>query len=677
MRIPVHPRAIMLAAALQISACTSAPEYPSVSVQALEPADGPEGQATPVQIQGLGFHVVLTSELDETSWEVGSATVTVGGTAVENVVVRSEVLIEGVVAATTPVGVHEVVVTFADGRNARLADGFEVYGTCVDAADCDDGDPCTTSERCDEGSCFAGPADKDEDGDSFVDIACGGDDCDDSSAGCGAGCFPGNSAPDICDGADQDCDGVTDEDNTCGDGGCCSAAGEDIVTCEADCSGVIVDDPFGDGTAFTYITAFDGMVYFGPSADGASAVRTEPDGSAPQSVELRFSEDTTGNVSRNGATAPYTSIGYTGCSSDTLDCGPDNEDGRGFFTSALLGGTQWLVVGGARVAGDLDYVYLTSGSAAPLLFRYVDMSFTMGPQSRGFSAAHAFNDRLYLGFPDTGGARPYLLALIAPPLLDPGLDATAAEVLNVEADNMPGLKTVGTAIIDSLIDFNARLYVANSGGWVRSTTDTPDSAEAAPGDWVSHLPSAAEFSAKSAVTTAKTSDLEPTDKAVPQMAVFGGRLYAARNTTDGPQLWSCNPGVSGSALDCDSGDWSLIASNSVGDLQLSQFDNPANTSIGALVATPTHLYVAFDNTASGVVVFRSTVATPTARSDFEGDGGCPAEGHPATCDGLAGNGLGDPTNTRVFFGVALTFGPTSSVYLAIGSGIDGVRIYRL
>ncbi|MEN8162266.1 MAG: hypothetical protein ABFS41_19500, partial [Myxococcota bacterium] len=32
-------------------------------------------------------------------------------------------------------------------------------------------------------------------------------------------------------------------------------------------------------------------------------------------------------------------------------------------------------------------------------------------------------------------------------------------------------------------------------------------------------------------------------KAVPQMAVFRGRLYAARNTTDGPQLWGCDPAV--------------------------------------------------------------------------------------------------------------------------------------
>jgi len=36
-------------------------------------------------------------------------------------------------------------------------------------------------------------------------------DCDDDPAVCGAGCFPGNTAADICDGRDQDCDSQLDE----------------------------------------------------------------------------------------------------------------------------------------------------------------------------------------------------------------------------------------------------------------------------------------------------------------------------------------------------------------------------------------------------------------------------------------------------------------------------------
>jgi len=70
------------------------------------------------------------------------------------------------------------------------ADGFS---SC--AGDCDDTDSSLT------------PADLD--GDSFS--SCAGD-CNDLPLDCGAGCFPGNSAPDDCDNFDQDCDGDIDED---------------------------------------------------------------------------------------------------------------------------------------------------------------------------------------------------------------------------------------------------------------------------------------------------------------------------------------------------------------------------------------------------------------------------------------------------------------------------------
>jgi len=665
-------------AILHAAACGSPPSYPEIAIEAIDPAAGPEGQSAPVEIRGSGFQLHYDVDLDEDNWALGTATVELGSVALEDILLRGESLLEGVVPGSLPAGVYDVVVSFSDGRSGRLEAGYRVEGSgCTEDFECEDEDPCTTSERCDQRQCVVGERDKDADEDGFVDVACGGDDCDDDTLACGAGCFPGNPAADVCDGLNQDCDGDTDEDATCGDGDCCVAAGQDASSCPEDCASMILDDPFGDGTAFTYVAALAGQVYFGPSADGATAVRADPDGSSPETVALTFPRDTTGNASNNTAAPPYTSIGSTGCTANTLACGPDNEDGRGFFASGVLAGTEWLVVGGARSAGDLDYVYATSSSGAPLSFRYVDLSELLGPQTRGFSAFHLFGDRVYMGFPDSGGARPYLVALLgAPPA--PGLDATAgSDAVNLRADDMPGLRTQNNAIIDSIADFNNRVYVANSGGWVRSTTEAPGPADSAPGDWVSHLPSAAAFGAKTSVATTETADLEPVDKAVPQMAVFGGRLYAARNTEDGPQLWACNPSSSDDPLHCDSDDWGFVAANTVGDTQLSQFDNPANTAISLLVATADHLYIGFDNSVSGAVIFRSTVAVPLSRSDFEGDDNCSAAAHPATCSGLGGNGLGDSTNTRILFGIALTFGSDDSVYVAVGSGADAVRIHRL
>ncbi len=426
---------------------------------------------------------------------------------------------------------------------------------------------------------------------------------------------------------------------------------------------LVADDPFGDGTAFSFVAGYAGQIYMGPAADGTGAVRFNGDGSGLELVSFSFAADTTGNATRNASAAPYPSIGRTGCTPDTAECGPDNEDGRGLFASGVVAGTEFLVVGGSRSGGDLDYVYMTSSTATTLAFRYVDLSAEQGPQTRGYSAMHVFANRLYMGFPDTGGERPYMHALInAPP--DPGLDGVNnTDFVNLEADNIPGLQTPNNAIVDSFTDFGNRLYLANSGAWIRSNTDTPDEAQGTmAADWEVITPSDAAFSAKTSVSTAKIADIEPADKAVPQMAVFGGRVYAARNTTDGPQLWRCDPETTAPAGDCDAGDWSLIATNSTGDTLLSQFDDPNNAVVSMLVATNSHLYVGFDNAASGIALYR-TDTDPLTSDDFSRVGS----------PGL----LGDTSVTRIFDARAIDVSEQRLLYIVAGSGASGVKVFRI
>lgn len=85
--------------------------------------------------------------------------------------------------------------------------------SCVSDKDCDDGNKCTL-DRCIAGTCSHEPllgcgwCENDKDGDGYFDF-CNPGDCDDTNPAV----FPG--AKEICDGIDNDCDGLVDEDG-CG-----------------------------------------------------------------------------------------------------------------------------------------------------------------------------------------------------------------------------------------------------------------------------------------------------------------------------------------------------------------------------------------------------------------------------------------------------------------------------
>lgn len=453
----------------------------------------------------------------------------------------------------------------------------------------------------------------------------------------------------------------------------------------------LVSNPLGDGSPFAQVIDYNGRLHVGPNRNGTGGVSLDLDGLGGRSFGFHLYKDTTGsNVSQNASSvSTYSSIGMAGCTANTAACGPDNEDGRGFFFSGRVGTQPWLGIGGARNGGDLDYVYLgqDTDDLGTMYLRYLDLSLLLGGQTKGFSAALFFQDRLYLGFPDTGGSRPYLLVVKRLPSADPGLDASVGvDVENLQADKMPGIGSNGTPtnkfasplLIDTLIAFNDRLYVVNNGGCVRSTNPTPGAYGTAPADWASCTPSLAAWSSLTSKTTTKAADLEPADRAVPGMAVFQGRLYLARNTTVGPQLFMCTPGTTGSPTDCDPGDWSLVAANSTGNTQLSQFDEPGNTALSLLKATSRSLFVGFNNGTKGAVVLRSSGATPipTARGDFVGTGGCSAAQLASGCEGVGGNGLGAGA-TRLFDGVVAGATGFESLYLTAGNGTGPAGLYRL
>lgn len=436
---------------------------------------------------------------------------------------------------------------------------------------------------------------------------------------------------------------------------------------------VLATDPFADGSTFAFVAPYRGQVYAGPSRTGTGIIRMQLDGSAPESLALSFPRDGIGNVSGN-TPWPHVSIGFTGCA--TAACGPDDEDGRGLLTSVSFAGDEWLLLGGARSGGDLDYVYLSRASASPLAFSYVDLSQVLGGNTRGFSAAHVSGGRLYLGFPDNGGSRPYGIALLEAPSGN-GLDAiqgTQALDLNLhDAYNTAYGAFAGISMVDAIADLGGHVYFFGDVGCLVSTGSAPATKD----DFLGCSPATgAAYIRGESVTPPRQYDLEPRDKAWPQAVVWNGRLYAIRNTTTGPQLWSCDPAGGADPALCEATDWTLLAADPA--TLRTQLGNPDITSASMLLATATHLYVGLDDPVHGLHVFRARAAVPVI-SDFTGLDGCIAGTGTPRCEGLGGDGLGAPAFlTRIFDAKVVTAADGRvDLFLTAGNGSSPFRVIRM
>ncbi len=171
-----------------------------------------------------------------------------------------------------------------DGLNNDGDSGADCQDTDCDGASCDDGDECTTNDICSSMNCAGTTFPLDEDGDSYVSDACGGDDCNDSDVSVNPGIAERAWGDLMCsDTVDNDCDGSTDDldpgcaactvDADCDDGNPCTddtCLGSDcvydnnIVACDDGnictsndlCSGgICAGTPFAlDGDGDTYVS---------------------------------------------------------------------------------------------------------------------------------------------------------------------------------------------------------------------------------------------------------------------------------------------------------------------------------------------------------------------------------------------------------------------------------------
>ncbi len=500
--------------------------------------------------------------------------------------------------------------------------------------------------------------------------------------------------------------------------------------------GALAVNPFADFATFGYLASFDGRIITGPGANGNVAMRFRPDGADPQILSFRFERDVTGasletrHANLGGAGATYRSIGATGCQANNADplrgCGPNNEDGRGYFTSGRMNGREYLFLTGARSAGDNDYVYFAENVGERTEFRYMDLSDSFdniwsGPNidNRGVESIHAHNNRLYVMMPGDNMNRPYFVKVnrLENEIVEgdsgawmhlglaPGFGRRAWPKIAM-ADHLGG----------SVFSFRDRVYVMNSGsvlqtttghyagcwpgdeapecinngGMVRSVNNDPRPCDPATGgcaDWLDITPNNAWFTNFFSVVLTSLSDLIPAQRPFPAAAEYSGNFFVIRNACEVnmvgsmcdlsrhdcaldditcpagrevPQLWKCEPGLSGAVEGCDSADWSPVAMDAGGR---TNFGDPNNRAASLLAVSGNRLYVGFDNLSGGVQLWRtrSGATNPVQSADFEPVGGA---------------GFGAPLlQRRIFSSIAISGAGRNFLYLTTGQAAGGMSLF--
>ncbi|TGK01205.1 hypothetical protein EHQ53_09210 [Leptospira langatensis] len=355
-----------------------------------------------------------------------------------------------------------------------------------------------------------------------------------------------------------------------------------------------------NGSTFGYLADFNSKIYTGPNNLGNGALRFAYDGSSPESVQFSFAQDTTAqasdstNVSSNTATSrensiavpPYVTLGHTGCTANDATlangCGPDNENGRGIFTTGSLTSNPYIFIAAARTTPDgsgnylFDYIYYSNDTSTNLNYKYIDMGTITGTVTAGTSSITVLNDRVFPGFAKPSNSGDLTKGLNAPDFgyisfnsadtsignCTAGSNCDATDGTNgrrIRIDYMPyfggpsngGASSVNSSPnwayyigVDSSFVFKNRIYAANgglhavghNGSIIRSNSANPTTACSNKNncsDWTEIGPRSNSKWHKSdntwfSLELSKFYDLIPADRAFAQFAEFNNNLYVTR-----------------------------------------------------------------------------------------------------------------------------------------------------
>lgn len=302
--------ACAVAVVATVSACTlRAPGEPEI----VEVDPSVIANDAPRAIEVIGRH--LSARIEANLDSPSSSTVdtrfvaTISGpqtAALQSAFLSSADRVSAVVPAGLTPGSYALTLVDGRGRAASLTSALRiVFPECTVDSDCDDGDPCTTHESCVAHVCKVGARDKDADGDGYVDAACGGNDCDDDPAACGASCSPGllegpAGASSCSDGYDNDCSGRADAQEPS-----CAASGSGCFVVTLGTGGVLARDTSLHGSAPDATYGANAHITVGDTAVQAWRGLLAFDvSSIPPSATVEAAKITLTRTSANGGSAP-------------------------------------------------------------------------------------------------------------------------------------------------------------------------------------------------------------------------------------------------------------------------------------------------------------------------------------------------------------------------------------
>lgn len=448
-------------------------------------------------------------------------------------------------------------------------------------------------------------------------------------------------------------------------------------------NGSLFDDPFADGTDFSFAFNYRDRIYLGPNDTNSGSFRFEADAANPITV----------TYSAIGTSCPggTSTFGY---GSNPLTCnvdlGPYGENGIVGFNSGIvnLSGADYeiLMVGPIRQAGAI-YSYFTQDLDTQLNWKSCNYSPTGGGNTKSIQLTYAFGDSYYIGYSSSHQNQ-------APIMVRWQLSADGNGVISCSTASDAGIRslawlgkqgspanpakaayTYAVTGIDSAIYVPAAgaptpantFYIANNGGVAYST--------GAPGTFTAFL-TQTDMGNITLVLPDAPAGLEkirPGQRGVPKIVVYKNALYMARNlavaqtqagqvVSNGAELWKCTANCTTNTS------WHKVAASSnftYNDASGSPQNGSNHNAIGFLHVNGDALYMGFDNTTHGVTIWK---ATTEIDSNNSGDGQADF-----TQQGLAGLGEGFP---YIFSSASLAKLGVNYIYVTVGDAMWAIKVVR-